>query len=139
MATKVSRLARLQADQKTVDRRFCAARLRFASIKALIGSEITRAFMQPERQQNKALEDLQVMYDDLRAEVERLTADLVATRKRLRAERYRTRRLVDMVSNLEQLQNRPKKSTPALELGESAEALAVFLAQQRFKSQSRVH
>jgi len=95
--------------------------------------------VQPKQEPDKALEELQVLYFALKTEIERLTADLAMTRKRLRAERYRTRRLVDMIRNLEQLENRAKESAPALELGESAEALAVLLAQQRFRSQGRAH
>jgi len=79
-------------------------------------------------------------------EIERLTDVLAITRKSLRDERHRTRRLVDMVSKLEQLNNkleqlntRSRKPAPVLELGECAEALAVLLAQNRFKSQNRAH
>src|SRR5271154_6279953 len=85
------------------------------------------------------LESTQVECDMLKTEIERLTADLVITRRKLRAERFRTRRLVDVISRQAQQENRAKKSAPVLELGESAEAVAVLVAQQRFKSQSRVH
>jgi hypothetical protein len=75
----------------------------------------------------------------LKTEIERLTADLAMTRRRLRAERYRTRRLVDMITEQVRLENQPKRPAPTLELGESVEALAVLVAQQRFKSQNQVH
>jgi hypothetical protein len=74
----------------------------------------------------------------LKAEIERLTADLVATRKKLRAERYRTRRLVDVIAKQFKSVERARKPAPMPKPGEYGEALAVHMAQQRFKSQGRL-
>jgi hypothetical protein len=74
----------------------------------------------------------------LKAEIERLTAELVATRKKLRAERYRTRRLVDVIVKQFKSVERAKKPAPMPKPGEYGEALAVHMAQQRFKSQGRL-
>jgi hypothetical protein len=138
MATKVSEFcATSWRRHGTVRRRSRASKLSFANSKTLPKSAIPQVFVLSEQEPNKTLEELQVKYETLKTEIERLTADLAITRRRLRAERYRTRRLVDMISHAEQPKNRAKKSAPVLELSESAEALAVLLAQQRFKSQSR--
>ncbi len=106
---------------------------------------ISRALAQPGP--DKARDEIQVETIMLKNEIERLTADLVMTRRRLRAERYRTRRLVDMISKQVRLDKLAKKPARALVrdeslgelLGESVEALAVLVAQQRFKSQNQVH
>jgi hypothetical protein len=138
MATKVSEFcATSWRRQGSVRRRARASKLSFASSKTLPKSATPQVFVLSEQEPNKTLEELQVRYETLKTEIERLTADLAITRRRLRAERYRTRRLVDMISHVEQPKNRAKKSVPVLELSESAEALAVLLAQQRFRSQSR--
>jgi hypothetical protein len=140
MATKVSEFVRSRGpDDKAIRRRSRAGKLNFARVKSQTRSKIARAFVQSEQEPDKALQELQIICDTLKTEIARLTADLALTRRRLRAERYRTRRLVDMISNQEQLETRAKKSTPLLGLGESGEALAVLLAQQRFKSQGRLH
>jgi hypothetical protein len=138
MATKVSEFcATSWRRQGSVRRRARASKLSFASSKTLPKSATPQVFVLSEQEPNKTLEELQVRYETLKTEIERLTADLAITRRRLRAERYRTRRLVDMISHVEQPKNRAKKSAPVLELSESTEALAVLLAQQRFKGQSR--
>lgn len=77
--------------------------------------------------------------DALKDEIARLTADLKSLRKKLRAERYRTRRLVNMIGDLERLKKRVTKPRPIFELGDYGEASAVLLAQQRLKSQNRTH
>jgi hypothetical protein len=92
-------------------------------------------------------DEIQVECNMLKNEIERLTADLVLTRRRLRAERYRTRRLVDMIAKQVRRETLAKKpapvlelgKAPVLELGESVEALAVLVAQRRFKSQNQMH
>jgi hypothetical protein len=77
--------------------------------------------------------------DALKDEIARLTSDLKLLRRKLRAERYRTRRLVNLISDLERLKKQAKKPRPIFELGDYGEASAVLLAQQRFKSQNRAH
>jgi len=77
--------------------------------------------------------------DALKDEIARLTSDLKSLRRKLRAERYRTRRLVNMISDLERLKKQAKKPRATFELGDYGEASAVLLAQQRFKSQNRAH
>jgi len=146
MAPKVLEIPTAWRRQQTTHRRSRAGKSSFARIKTLTRSEFARVFLQPQQEPDKALEEIQIVYDALKTEIERLTQDLAMTRKRLRAERYRTRRLVDMVSKLEQLNNKleqlnNRSRTPAavLELGECAEAVAVLLAQNRFKSQNRAH
>jgi hypothetical protein len=81
----------------------------------------------------------QVEHYMLKAEIERLTAELVATRQKLRAERYRTRRLVDIITKQSRLAEQARKPAPIPELGEFGEALAVLAAQQRFKSNGRTY
>ena len=54
--------------------------------------------------------------DALKDEIARLTSDLKSLRRKLRAERYRTRRLVNMISDLELLKKQAKKPRATFEL-----------------------
>jgi hypothetical protein len=77
--------------------------------------------------------------NQLKDEIAKLTADVKALRRKLRAERYRTRRLVKMIGDLERVKKHTKQVRPEFKLGDYGEASAVLLAQRRFKSQNRAH